>query len=136
TARLDVIRRCGFSRRKAEALRHAARAIEAGELSGETLLAMRREDAMRALVELPGIGPWSAALVLLRGLRRLDVFPAGDVGVARGLDTLMHIRSERTLERVLERFGDLRGYLYFCALGGALLAKGLIHPAPPRAAEE
>lgn len=136
TARLDAIRRCGFSRKKAEALRHAARAIEAGDVSSEKLVTMSSEDAMRSLVELPGIGPWSAALVLLRGLRRLDVFPAGDIGVARGLGALMHLRSERSLERVVRRFGDLRGYLYFCSLGGALLAKGLIHPAPPRAAEE
>lgn len=131
SARLDAIRRCGFSSKKAEALRHAARAIEAGDLSSDKLLAMSSEDAMRSLIELPGIGPWSAGLILLRGLRRLDVFPAGDVGVARGLTALMHLRSERSLERVVRRFGDLRGYLYFCSLGGALLAKGLIHPAPP-----
>jgi hypothetical protein len=31
---------------------------------------------------------------------------------------------------VIERFADHRGYLYFCALGGSLLAKGLIHAAP------
>lgn len=134
-ARLDAIRRCGLSRKKAEALRHAARAIEAGEVSSEKLLAMSSEDAMRSLMELPGIGPWSAGLVLLRGLRRLDVFPSGDVGVVRGLTTLMQLRSERSLERVIRRFGDLRGYLYFCSLGGALLAKGLIHPAPARPAE-
>jgi hypothetical protein len=30
---------------------------------------------------------------------------------------------------VVERFGDYRGYLYFCGLGASLLAKGLIHPA-------
>jgi len=36
------------------------------------------------------------------------------------------------LERVVRRFGDHRGYLYFCSLGGALLANGLIHAAPPR----
>jgi hypothetical protein len=36
------------------------------------------------------------------------------------------------LDRVVERFGAYRGYLYFCALGGSLLAKGLIHAAPHR----
>jgi DNA-3-methyladenine glycosylase II len=70
-------------------------------------------------------------LVLLRGLGRLDVFPAGDVGVARGLGTLLRLPPGASLNRVVERFGDLRGYLYFCSLGAALLARGLIHAAPP-----
>ncbi len=32
-----------------------------------------------------GIGRWSAEYALLRGLRRLDVFPSGDVGVRSNL---------------------------------------------------
>lgn len=36
---------------------------------------MTTDEAPRRLAELPGIGPWSAGLVLLRGLGRTDVFP-------------------------------------------------------------
>ncbi|HET7598518.1 MAG TPA: hypothetical protein VFK15_16435, partial [Burkholderiales bacterium] len=78
----------------------------------------------------PGIGPWSAGLVLLRGFGRLDVFPPGDVGAARGLRTLMGLPPQVPLEPVIERFGDLRGCLYFYALGTSLLRQGLIHRAP------
>jgi hypothetical protein len=60
----------------------------------------------------------------------LNVFPPADVGVARGLSALLHLPSPAALERLVERAGDQRGYLYFCSLGGALLAKGLIHAAP------
>jgi hypothetical protein len=35
------------------------------------------------------------------------------------------------VRRVVERLGNHRGYLYFCALGGHLLARGLINAAPP-----
>jgi len=79
------------------------------------------------LRELPGIGPWSAALVLLRGLGRLDVFPPGDVGAMRGLSALLRVGPGAPLDRAIERFGDLRGYLYFYGLGSSLLKKGLIH---------
>jgi DNA-3-methyladenine glycosylase II len=61
---------------------------------------------------------------------RLDVFPAGDVGAARGLGTLMRLEPGPSLDRIVQRFGPHRGYLYFCALGGSLLAKDLIHAAP------
>jgi 3-methyladenine DNA glycosylase/8-oxoguanine DNA glycosylase len=66
--------------------------------------------------------------VLLRGLGRLDVFPPGDVGVVRGLRALTGLKS-RALEPFIQRFGEHRGYLYFCALGASLLSKGYIHPA-------
>lgn len=35
------------------------------------------------------------------------------------------------IDPIVERFGDRRGYLYFHVLGGSLLSKGLIQPAPP-----
>jgi DNA-3-methyladenine glycosylase II len=130
-ARLDTLQACGLSRGKAEALRGIARAIEAGEITEEELSRMSSPEAIRCLTELQGIGPWSAALVLLRGLGRLDVFPPGDVGVARGLGKLTGLPPGPSLDRVVQRFGDHRGYLYFCSLGGALLARDLIHAAPP-----
>ncbi len=129
-SRLGELRRCGLSVRKAETLRQVASAIAAGELSAEGLSRLSSEEALRELRRLKGIGPWSASLVLLRGMGRLDVFPPGDVGAARGLSSLMRVEPGPSLERVIRRFGDQRGYLYFCALGGSLLAKGLIRSAP------
>ncbi|MGZ6139146.1 MAG: DUF488 family protein, N3 subclade [Myxococcaceae bacterium] len=130
-ARLGALRECGLSLRKAETLRQVASAMESGEMTEEKLTRMGSKEAIRFLAELKGIGPWSASLVLLRGLGRLDVFPPGDVGVARGLGSLMRLEDGPSLDRVVERFGDQRGYLYFCSLGGSLLGKGLIHAAPP-----
>lgn len=130
-ARLATLRGCGLSTRKAESLRQIARALESPDLAEAKVASMTTPDALRTLQELPGIGPWSAALVLLRGLGRLDVFPPGDVGAKRRLVTLMRLRSETSLRRVVERLGAARGYLYFCGLGGSLLAQGLVHAAPP-----
>lgn len=130
-ARPAALRECGLSVRKAESLHGLARMIESGEVTEEKIADMSTADALRTLNELPGIGPWSANLVLLRGLGRLDVFPPGDVGAERRLGTLMHLRSAASLGRVVERFGEFRGYLYFCGLGGSLLAQDLIHAAPP-----
>lgn len=125
-ARIDALRRCGLSARKAEALRAIARAIDGGELRETALQGMSTADALAALRSLAGIGPWSASLVLLRGLGRLDVFPPGDVGAARGLRSLLRLDAHAPLDPLIDSFGDLRGYLYFYALGGSLLARGLI----------
>ena len=130
-APLRAIRASGLSLEKSKALRHVAGAVASGALGDGTFVDLDSVDALAALADLPGIGPWSAGVVLLRGLRRLDVFPAGDVGAERGLRLLLR-RSERSpLTRVVARFGAVRGYLYFCALGANLLARGLIQAAPP-----
>ncbi len=135
-ARLSSLRRAGMSRQKSEALRTAARAIAAGALTADGIAALPSPQAIERLRELPGIGPWSAALILLRGLRRLDVFPPTDTGAESSLVTLMRLRSPTALYRVVERVGDCRGYLYFYGLASRLLAAGLIHaaggaPEPP-----
>lgn len=128
-ARLDSLRRCGMSARKSQALRSIARAIAAGDLTSASIAALSSAEAMERLVELPGIGPWSAALVLLRGFRRLELFPQADSGAEGSLAALLELPSRPHLARVVERFGDCRGYLYFYALASRLLAAELIHPA-------
>jgi DNA-3-methyladenine glycosylase II len=128
-ARMPLLRACGLSASKAETLRRAARACESGELDGERIAGMSTPAALEALMQLPGIGPWSAALVLLRGLGRLNVFPPGDVGAMRALSTLLQVAPGAPLARAIERFGDLRGYLYFYGLAESLLRTGFIQPA-------
>ncbi len=89
---------------------------------------------MAALMALPGIGPWSAGLIVLRGLRRLEVFPEGDVGALRNLGRLLGREGSTGADDIrpaVARMGPLKGYLYFYALGWRLLHDGLITPAPP-----
>jgi AraC family transcriptional regulator, regulatory protein of adaptative response / DNA-3-methyladenine glycosylase II len=47
-----------------------------------------REEAARALLAVPGIGPWTAALVGLRGLADPDVWLPGDLALRRSLAAL------------------------------------------------
>ena len=129
TASVAELIACGLSRSKAESLRYLAHAVESGEVREEAIAELATQDALKFLIELPGIGPWSAAVVLLRGLGRLDVFPPGDSGAKRSLNELLNLRTPDSLPEVVESFGDYRGYLYLCGLGARLLAKGLIQPA-------
>ena len=79
--------------------------------------------AMIELQRLPGIGPWSAGLIMLRGLRRLDIFPAGDTGAAKSLTALLELPVKlKPAEAVAfaDRFEEQRGYLYFLCLGSRL----------------
>lgn len=122
----EALRATGLSRNKVAALQELARLTVDGTLDTMRLETRSTGHALAALRGLPGIGPWSAGLVLLRGLRRMDVFPAGDVGAARSLTTLLGLPTLLTPAQasgIAERFGDCRGYLYFLCLGSQLLAR-------------
>jgi DNA-3-methyladenine glycosylase II len=129
-ARVERLRGCGLSARKSQALRHLAGLVASGELREAALEGMSTAQARDTLAALPGIGPWSASLVLLRGLGRLDLFPPGDVGANRTLRTLLRLGADGQVEQEVERFGETRGYIYYYALATTLLERGLIAPAP------
>jgi DNA-3-methyladenine glycosylase II len=126
----------GLSRAKAATLRDLAMRVLSGELREERLEELSNESVIETLTALPGIGPWSAGLVLLRGLRRMEIFPAGDVGAAKNLSRLLELgspTSRRDLQPYIERMGSMKGFLYFYALGRRLQEEGLISPVPDAA---
>jgi AraC family transcriptional regulator of adaptative response / DNA-3-methyladenine glycosylase II len=51
-------------------------------------LAASQELELEALVEIPGIGPWTASYVAMRALGDRDAFPPGDVGIRNALAAL------------------------------------------------
>ena len=70
-----------LSRGKAEYLLTIARAIADGSLTKQDLLEVESEAALERLTSYRGIGRWTAEYVMLKALRRRDVFPGGDAGL-------------------------------------------------------
>jgi DNA-3-methyladenine glycosylase II len=68
----------GLPEIKVERLRGLARAALDGVLDAARLRSMQAEQALAALRELPGIGPFSAELVLIRGAGAPDCFPSSE----------------------------------------------------------
>lgn len=123
-ARDAELRGAGLSANKVATLRRAAEAIESGAISEAMLDELPSEEAALLLRGIKGIGPWTAAVILLRGLGRVDVFPGGDSGVAASLSLVTKRRIDSA--RLVERLGSQRGMLYFCLLLARLEARGEI----------
>jgi DNA-3-methyladenine glycosylase II len=83
--RLASLRRPGLTTAKAVAVRAVARAFDGGGLSEAALETLPAEAAIDTLTALPGVGRWTAEWVLLRGLRRFDVVPAGDLAIRKAV---------------------------------------------------
>lgn len=119
-----AIRAAGLSAGKLATLRRAGEAIASGALTEGMLDERPSADAALMLRGIKGVGPWTAAVILLRGLGRLDVFPGGDSGVAANLALVAGKEVEAA--RVAESLGSQRGMLYFCLLLARLEARGEI----------
>jgi DNA-3-methyladenine glycosylase II len=84
-ADLDELGRLRLSRAKAETLKRLGAAFASGDLTEEELLDLPDEEAVARLTSYKGVGRWTAEFALLRGLGRMDVFPASDLGVVKYL---------------------------------------------------
>lgn len=123
-ADVATLRQCGLSATKIQTLRGLAERALAGELEAHDFADASDDEVIAQLTKIPGIGPWSAHVAMLRGLGRLSVFPSGDAGAIRSLREI-YAKSERpddVARETLARLGDWRGYLYFMLLGRRLLA--------------
>ena len=78
----DALRAAGLSRPKIAHARALATAFLDGTLDMGQLSALDDEAAIKTIVSVRGLGPWTAEIFLLFALGRLDVFPAGDVALA------------------------------------------------------
>jgi DNA-3-methyladenine glycosylase II len=120
----------GFSRRKAEYIIGLAREAEAGRLDANALAALPNEEAVANLMELRGIGRWSAEYAMLRGLGRWDVFPGDDVGAANKLERWLHLRKPLDyagVHRRMARWQPYAGLVYFHLLLRGLAESGRLN---------
>jgi AraC family transcriptional regulator, regulatory protein of adaptative response / DNA-3-methyladenine glycosylase II len=75
-----------FPRKRGEALRSVALLVAAGELSFDA--GADSTETLAALLDIPGIGAWTASYVAMRALGDPDAFLAGDVGIRHALHAL------------------------------------------------
>ena len=107
----DSLKRIGFSRQKASYARGVAQDILAGHLDLDALERMDDEAARERLIQVRGIGVWTAGVYMLLGMRRRDAWPAGDLAVAKAiqeLDGLAETPRADEAERIAERWRPWR----------------------------
>ena len=89
----------GFTRQKARYVAGLAMQLESGAVSLERIARLPDTEAGQSLVQIPGIGPWTAGVYLLMALRRPDVWPPGDLGLHKSLAEVRGLSAVPTSEQ-------------------------------------
>ena len=95
----------GLSRRKAEYLIGIADEIQSGRLDLAALAEMSSEDVQKRLIEIRGIGAWTADNFRLFALGDMDAWPANDIALQEGMKRLKSL-DERPNGKMLETLGE------------------------------
>jgi DNA-3-methyladenine glycosylase II len=108
----------GLSRAKAKSFHGLAEAVQSGAFSFDALTHMDDAAAHKALVALPGIGPWTADIYLLSVLLRPDAWPWGDVALQAAAQDLFQL-PERPAKIAMQDLGE--GFRPYRAVAARLL---------------
>jgi DNA-3-methyladenine glycosylase II len=132
-AHMEDLHGMGYSRHKATAMLELAHAGAGGGLDLVALGSLDDQTARQELLQLRGIGRWSAEYVLLRGMGRLNVFPGDDVGARNNLQRRLHPAEPldyEGVERLVRPWQPFAGLLYFHLLLESLSEAGYLAAEP------
>jgi DNA-3-methyladenine glycosylase II len=99
------LRACGLSDRKTEYIADLAQHFADGAIHVHRWPEMSDEEIIAELVEVRGIGRWTAEMFLIFNLLRPDVFPLDDLGLQKGI-RLAYFKGRRVSLRTMQRQGE------------------------------
>jgi len=112
-ARVEDIRSMKFSQKKSEAILSVSKLVSKGKLDLEEMRNWSKDKILETLTEIPGIGPWSANYVMVRGMRRGEGLMASDLAVRAAVADFHRLKDKATVEdaeKILAPYEDYQSY--------------------------
>jgi DNA-3-methyladenine glycosylase II len=100
-----LLRACGLSDRKTEYIADLAQHFANGAIHVHRWPEMSDEDIIAELVEVRGIGRWTAEMFLIFSLLRPDVFPLDDLGLQKGI-RVAYFRNRKVALSTMRKLGE------------------------------
>ena len=107
---IAAIRSAGVSPQKAGYLHDLAARVDSGTVRLDRVGRLADEDVIAELVQVKGIGVWTAQMFLMFSLGRLDVFPHDDLGIRAALKNLYGLAELPDKQTSLESARPWRPY--------------------------
>ena len=106
------LRALGFSRQKISYLK----SLTQSGLDFNQLETMENEEVISILTDIKGIGIWTAEIYCIFSLRRLDIFPAGDLALQEAAKLLLALESRPTEKEMRKIAESWVPYRSVCAI--------------------
>jgi AraC family transcriptional regulator, regulatory protein of adaptative response / DNA-3-methyladenine glycosylase II len=104
----DALGELGIVRQRQAAIQALARAVASGEL--DLNHSLRPQHTIEQLMQLPGIGAWTAQYIAMRALRWPDAFPAGDIALHNAFKLREEKNPSLACEALSQRWRPWRSY--------------------------
>ena len=101
----DRLRAVGLSSQKLGYLRDLCARLADGQLPLDAMDRMDDEGVIQALMQVKGVGRWTAEMFLIFRLQRPDVLPVGDLGIVNAVKRAYKLRKAPSPDR-LRRIGE------------------------------
>jgi len=113
-----ALRACGLSGAKVAAVTDLAAKVAGGQVPLGRVGRLTDDEVVRHLVQVRGVGVWTAEMFLMNALARPDVWPVGDLGVRTGYAAAWGLEvtpSPRRLASLGDRFRPHRSLVaWYC----------------------
>jgi len=109
----DALRAAGLSTPKARYVRDLTERVTDGQLDLAALDKLEGEEVIKNLIEVKGIGRWTAEMILIFSFGRPDVLPVDDLGFVEGVREAYGLEARPTRKELLERGEAWRPYRTF-----------------------
>ncbi len=96
----NALRACGLSFSKIQYIKNLAEHAQSGKLAG--LENLRDEQVVTQLIQVKGIGKWTAEMFLIFTLHRPDVFSTGDLGLRNAIKKHYKLKDPVTEQKLLK----------------------------------
>lgn len=109
----EKIREAGTSWAKIRSLKDLADHVLTKKLDLDHLKNLPDEEVMKQLVQVKGIGPWTAEMFMMFTLEREDIFSHGDLGLRKAMQKMYGFNKEPTvkqIEKIVKKWRPYRSY--------------------------
>ena len=93
---------------KVNYMRDAARKFKDGTINPRKFAKMSSQEIIDHLVQIKGVGVWTAHMLLIFTLLRSDILPTGDLGIRKGFQKVYNLRSMPNHDQMEKLAADWR----------------------------
>ena len=97
SVREEELKLCGLSRMKINYLLGIAEGVVCGKINFKDLDKLSDEKVKERLIEIKGIGPWTAEMFLISYLARPNILPKSDIGIINSIIKLYGEKNKQSI---------------------------------------